>query len=62
MALLTDFGSTFTKVVAVDMAEATVVGQAQEPTSLGGDILDGYESAARSALRQMPAQVRWCSS
>ena len=59
VALLTDFGSTFTKVVAVDMAEAAVVGQAQEPTSLGGEILDGYESAARSALRQIvgPSQV-----
>src|SRR5271170_5121586 len=41
------------------MAEAAVVGQAQEPTSLGGEILDGYESAARSALRQIvgPSQV-----
>ena len=53
VAILADFGSTFTKVMAVDLAEAAVVGRAQEPTSLGGEILDGYENAVRSALRDI---------
>ena len=59
VAILADFGSTFTKVLAVDMAEAAVVGRAQEPTSLGGEILDAYENAVRSALRDVggPANV-----
>jgi uncharacterized protein (TIGR01319 family) len=61
VAILADFGSTFTKVMAVDLAEAAVVGRAQEPTSLGGEILDGYENAVRSALRDIgrPADVRF---
>lgn len=50
VALLTDFGSTFTKVIAVDLAEAALAGSAQVPTRLDGEILDGYEEAARSAL------------
>jgi uncharacterized protein (TIGR01319 family) len=60
VAILADFGSTFTKVMAVDLAEGAVVGRAEEPTSLGGEILDGYESAVRSALADIgrPADVR----
>jgi uncharacterized protein (TIGR01319 family) len=60
VAILADFGSTFTKVMAVDLAEATVVGRAEEPTSLGGEILDGYENAVRSALGDIghPVEVR----
>ena len=50
IALLADFGSTFTKVVAVDIDRAAIVGQAQEPTSLTGEILDGYETAVNAAL------------
>jgi uncharacterized protein (TIGR01319 family) len=59
VAILADFGSTFTKVLAVDLAGAAVVGRAQEPTSLGGEILDGYEDAVRSALRDVgqPTEV-----
>jgi uncharacterized protein (TIGR01319 family) len=53
VAILADFGSTFTKVMAVDLAEGAVVGRAQEPTSLSGEILDGYENAVGSALRDI---------
>jgi uncharacterized protein (TIGR01319 family) len=53
IALLTDFGSTFTKVSAVDLAGAALVGLAQAPTSLDGEILNGYDEAARSALREV---------
>ena len=51
VALLADFGSTFTKVAAVDLAEGALVGRAQVPTNLSGEILDSYEDAARAALR-----------
>ena len=51
VALLADFGSTFTKVAAVDVAEGALVGRAQVPTNVSGEILDSYEDAARAALR-----------
>lgn len=59
VALLADFGSTFTKVAAVDLEEAVIVGQAQSPTILGGEILDSYDEAARSALKEIggPSKV-----
>ena len=59
VALLADFGSTYTKVLAVDLAEGAIVGSAQHPTTLTGEILDGYEDAARSALKEIraPADV-----
>ncbi len=53
VALLADFGSTFTKVLAVDLADGALVGAAQAPTSLNGEILEGYEEAARAALRDI---------
>ncbi len=58
VALLADFGSTFTKVIAVDLADGALVGTAQAPTSLNGEILDGYEEAARAALRDAGGQLR----
>jgi uncharacterized protein (TIGR01319 family) len=57
VALLADFGSTYTKVLAVDLAEGALVGSAQHPTTLTGEILDGYEDAARSALKEVRAPV-----
>ncbi len=53
VAILADFGSTFTKVIAVDLAEAAVAGRAQEPTTISSDILDGYENAVHAALRDV---------
>ncbi len=50
LALLADFGSTYTKVVAVDLAEGALAGAAQAATSLDGDILDGYQDAADAAV------------
>jgi len=57
VALLADFGSTYTKVLAVDLAEGALVGAAQRPTTLTGEILDGYEDASRSALKEVRAPV-----
>jgi uncharacterized protein (TIGR01319 family) len=54
-ALLIDFGSTFTKVTAVDMARAEVVGRSQAPSTVLSDVREGLLSAladlhARHAL------------
>lgn len=57
VALLADFGSTYTKVLAVDLAEGALVGSGQHPTTLTGEILDGYEDASRAALKEVKAPV-----
>ena len=57
VGLLADFGSTYTKVLAINLAEGALVGSAQCPTTLGGEILDGYEDASRAALKEVKAPV-----
>jgi len=70
VALLADFGSTFTKVLAVDLDAAVIAGRGQCPS--GGDLMDGYDgpragrwagSAARSRSRlswPRPARAAGC--
>ena len=43
--LLVDFGSTFTKVMAVDIDGETVIGRAQAPTTIETDIMLGLAGA-----------------
>ena len=43
--LLVDFGSTYTKVTAVDLEGEVVLGRAQAPTTIQTDICEGYEQA-----------------
>jgi len=50
-ALLIDFGSTFTKLAAVDVDNAALVGTAQSRTTVETDILDGFSDA----LARLPA-------
>lgn len=45
LALLIDFGSTYTKVVAVDLEASQVVGQAQAVTTVENDITEGLQEA-----------------
>lgn len=45
LALLIDFGSTFTKVTAVDLAAEAVVATAQAPTTVATDIMLGLREA-----------------
>ncbi len=52
--LLIDFGSTFTKVVAVDLAKIEVVAAARVPSTVDIDITLGLEDA----LTQISANVR----
>jgi uncharacterized protein (TIGR01319 family) len=45
LALLIDFGSTFTKVVAVDLSNARVVGRSQAPSTVLTDVREGLLQA-----------------
>jgi uncharacterized protein (TIGR01319 family) len=41
LALLIDFGSTYTKVVAVDLSNAEVIGRSQAPSTVNTDVREG---------------------
>ena len=41
LALLIDFGSTFTKLVAVDLDTSQLLGQSQAPSTVGTDVREG---------------------
>jgi uncharacterized protein (TIGR01319 family) len=43
--LLVDFGSTFTKIMAVDLANEVIIGRAQAPTTVATDITIGLNQA-----------------
>lgn len=43
--LLIDFGSTYTKVIAVDIEKEVILGRAQSPTTIGTDIMIGLNRA-----------------
>jgi uncharacterized protein (TIGR01319 family) len=43
--LLVDFGSTYTKILAVDLAAETILGRAQAPTTINTDITIGLNDA-----------------
>ena len=45
--LLIDFGSTYTKVTAVDLAEAKLLGTAQSYTTVETDVNEGLQNALR---------------
>jgi uncharacterized protein (TIGR01319 family) len=54
LVLLVDFGSTYTKVLAVDMDKAEVVGRSQSPTTVNENMLTGL----RNALDQLTVRGR----
>jgi len=41
LAILIDFGSAFTKVTAVDLAQAQVIGRSQSPSTVATDVCEG---------------------
>jgi uncharacterized protein (TIGR01319 family) len=61
-----DFGSTFTKAVLVDLAAGRVVASASHPTTIGTDVLDGYDACLAALVEQDPraagAEALACSS
>jgi len=61
LAILIDFGSTFTKVTAVDLDDATVLGRSQAPSTVLTDVREGLLRALgqlheRCALFDRPPQ------
>jgi uncharacterized protein (TIGR01319 family) len=61
-----DFGSTFTKAALVDVAAGRIVATAGHPTTIGTDVLDGWDSCLAELVRVEPraveAEVLACSS
>jgi len=53
LCLLIDFGSTWTKVTAVDLRVEELVGQAKSLTTVDTDILTGLEAAVAELERQI---------
>jgi uncharacterized protein (TIGR01319 family) len=49
VAVLADFGSTFTKVALVDEADGRLLARAEAPTTVGTDLMDGYAEALKAA-------------
>ncbi|HTF11935.1 MAG TPA: glutamate mutase L [Asanoa sp.] len=63
LALCADVGSTYTKVVVVDLAGGAVVAAADHPTTAGSDVLHGLDAAVAATRVTVPPE-RWyvCSS
>jgi uncharacterized protein (TIGR01319 family) len=61
-----DFGSTFTKASLVDLADGRIVAAAEHPTTIGTDVLDGYDACLAALVdqdaRAADADVLACSS
>jgi uncharacterized protein (TIGR01319 family) len=66
LAVCADFGSTFTKVLLVDLVTGAVIGGAEHRTTIDTDVLDGYDvclaELARADPRAADAEVLACSS
>ena len=66
VAVCVDFGSTFTKAALVDLAEGRIVAQSSHPTTIGTDVLDGYDVCLAELTAADPraagAEVLACSS
>ena len=64
--LLTDFGSTYTKLTAVDLDAAKLLGTAQAYTTVASDVRIGFQKALDALLAQTGpltfAQSYACSS
>lgn len=64
--LLVDFGSTYTKLVAVDTQTATIIATAKSITTIQTSILDGYNDALSQLFSEYGVinfdEIRACSS
>ncbi len=52
-ALLIDFGSTFTKLRAVDLDKAEIIGSGQGPSTVSTDVTEGLNAA----LKDMESRI-----
>ena len=50
---LADFGSTYTKVRLVDPAAGELLARAEAPTTVAGDLMEGYAAALGAASRSL---------
>lgn len=48
--LLVDFGSTYTKIIAVDIEKEVVLGRSQAPTTVESDIMIGFNNALSNLI------------
>jgi uncharacterized protein (TIGR01319 family) len=48
--VLTDFGSTYTKVTLVDAGSGRLISRAQAPTTVAHDVMDGFDRALADAV------------
>ena len=55
LALLIDFGSTFTKATAVDLDAARILGRAQAPSTVDSDVTNGLVGALELLAEMVPA-------
>jgi uncharacterized protein (TIGR01319 family) len=65
--LLVDFGSTFTKLTAVDLENEDIIGTAKAITTVETNIVDGYEEALSKLNQNMNQTIKFdkivaCSS
>jgi uncharacterized protein (TIGR01319 family) len=65
--LLVDFGSTFTKLTAVDLEKEDIIGTAKAITTVETNIVDGYEEALSKLNQNMNQTIKFdkivaCSS
>lgn len=58
-ALLIDFGSTFTKLTAVNLSGAKIIAQAQAPTTVGTDVALGFDEALQQLNGKLGRLPRW---
>jgi len=58
-ALLIDFGSTYTKLRAVDLADARIMGSGQGPSTVTSDVTEGLTAALGDLERQIGALPRF---
>ena len=56
--LLTDFGSTYTKLTAVDLDAARILGTAQSYTTVAEDVRIGFQKALDALLAQTTGPLR----
>lgn len=52
--LLADFGSTYTKLAAVEVRTGRLLATAEHATTLGTDVMDGYDAAASGLADTLP--------
>jgi uncharacterized protein (TIGR01319 family) len=68
LTLAIDFGSTYTKIVAIDLSKEALVGVAQAKTTVDTDITDGLQAAVEKLEKKIgirriePERVLACSS